>query len=67
MTLQFGSSGIRGKYADSITPETGFESCPRRWVRDWLWGKIQDIPDRSCEPPSYPQPSKQAPKSSTMV
>ena len=25
MTLQFGSSGIRGKYADSITPETGFE------------------------------------------
>ncbi|HEX9196905.1 MAG TPA: hypothetical protein VF906_03835 [Candidatus Bathyarchaeia archaeon] len=25
MTLQFGSSGIRGKYADSITPETAFE------------------------------------------
>ncbi|HET7404719.1 MAG TPA: hypothetical protein VFJ63_01230 [Candidatus Bathyarchaeia archaeon] len=25
MTLQFGSSGIRGKYADTITPETAFE------------------------------------------
>lgn len=25
MTLQFGSSGIRGKYADSIKPETAFE------------------------------------------
>jgi phosphoglucosamine mutase len=25
LTLQFGSSGIRGKYADSIKPETAFE------------------------------------------